>query len=56
LPEGEYETLGGLIFEQHESIPAVNEVIQIPGYSFVILTVSETRIETVRLIVDQPAD
>lgn len=56
LPEGDYETLGGLIFEHHQSIPEPNEVIQIPGYSFVILTVSETRIETVRLIVDQPVD
>ncbi len=56
LPEGDYETLGGLIFEHHQAIPELNEVIQIPGYSFVILAVSETRVETVRLIVDQPAD
>ncbi len=56
LPEGDYETLGGLIFENHQSIPEPDEVIQIPGYSFVILAVSETRVETVRLIVDQPAD
>ena len=28
LPEGEYDTLGGFIFEFHEDIPEVDEVIE----------------------------
>jgi putative hemolysin len=50
LPEGDYETLGGLIFEHYQSIPEPNELINIPGFNLIILSVSDTRIETVRLI------
>lgn len=55
LPDGDYETLGGLIFEHHQSIPEINELIAIPGFSMVILGVSETRIETVRLLKNRGA-
>lgn len=50
LPDGDYETLGGLIIEFHQSIPEANEMIEIPGFRILILTVGETRIETLRLI------
>jgi CBS domain containing-hemolysin-like protein len=50
LPDGDYETLGGLIIEFHQSIPEANEMIEIPGFRIFILTVGETRIETLRLI------
>ncbi|TVQ89333.1 MAG: HlyC/CorC family transporter [Bacteroidetes bacterium] len=50
LPESdEYETLGGLIINHHESIPLVNEEIIIKNYSFKIIQVSEKRIEQVHL-------
>jgi putative hemolysin len=50
LPESEeYETLGGLIINQHESIPAKDEIISIKGYQFKITQVSEKRIEQVQL-------
>lgn len=49
LPEGDYETLGGLIFEHHPSIPEINEQLELPGFTVLILSVSNTRIETVRL-------
>lgn len=50
LPESEeYETLGGLIINQHESIPAKNEEITIKNYTFKITQVSEKRIEQVHL-------
>ena len=49
LPKGEYDTLGGLIFEFHKDIPDVNEVIGIPSFTFTIHTMMENRIDQVKL-------
>jgi putative hemolysin len=50
LPESdEYETLGGLIINQHESIPSRDDVITIRNYIFRIMQVSEKRIEQVHM-------
>ncbi|WP_027127121.1 hemolysin family protein [Gelidibacter mesophilus] len=50
LPEGEnYETLGGLIVDETEEIPQVNDLIQIENYLFTILEVSTTKINLVSL-------
>ncbi|TDU42945.1 CBS domain containing-hemolysin-like protein [Gelidibacter sediminis] len=50
LPEGEnYETLGGLIVDETEEIPQVNDQIQIENYLFTILEVSTTKIDLVSL-------
>lgn len=49
LPEGEYDTLGGLIFEFHEDIPEVNEVIEIDPFVITIFTMEENRIDKVKL-------
>lgn len=49
LPEGEYDTLGGLIFEVHKNIPDANEVIEIPPFAFTILTMQENRIDKIKL-------
>ncbi|SNS92369.1 Hemolysin, contains CBS domains [Ekhidna lutea] len=49
LPEGEYDTLGGLIFAYHEDIPEVNEVIEIPPFVITIFTMEENRIDKVKL-------
>lgn len=43
------ETISGLIMHYHESIPRVNEEIHIENYTFTILSVTKTRIETVSL-------
>ena len=43
------ETISGLIMHYHESIPRVNEEIQIEHYVFTILSVTRTRVETVSL-------
>lgn len=54
LPEGEnYETLGGLIVDETEEIPHVNDQIQIENYLFTILEVSTTKIDLVSLRVLQ---
>lgn len=53
LPESEeYETIGGLIINFHESIPEKNDEIKINGYTFKILQVSEKRIEQVELTIE----
>ncbi|MBL0047478.1 MAG: HlyC/CorC family transporter [Bacteroidetes bacterium] len=50
LPESEdYETLGGLILNQHESIPELNEEISMEGFNFVILAVNGRMVEQVKL-------
>ena len=56
LPEGDYDTLSGFILDHHESIPEKNEIIEIGKYSFKILDVSETKIETVKLEINEDAE
>jgi len=46
----DYETLAGLILFHYESIPTINDRIEIPPFIIKILDVSETRIELVHLI------
>lgn len=50
LPEGEnYETIGGLIVDETEEIPKVNDKIFIENFLFTILEVSSTKIDVVAL-------
>jgi putative hemolysin len=49
LPVEDAETLSGFIIENHESIPKQKERIIIGNYEFVMLHVSDTRIETVKV-------
>ena len=50
LPESDtYETLGGLIVDETEEIPQVNEQVQIENFLFTILEVSSTKIDLVSL-------
>jgi CBS domain containing-hemolysin-like protein len=49
IPEGEYETLSGYILANHEDLPDKNEEIYIDGFKFDIVSVSDKRIETVKL-------
>lgn len=53
IPESEeYETLGGFIVLHNEGIPTQGEVIEIPPFTFTIEACSQTKIETVRLTVN----
>ncbi|MCD4683735.1 MAG: hemolysin family protein [Bacteroidales bacterium] len=53
LPESEdYETLGGLIIQIHESIPKQNDIIRHETFLFKITNASETRIEEVHLTLE----
>lgn len=49
IPEGEYETLAGYIFETYESIPDRGEKIKMDHFEMSIINVSDTKIETVKL-------
>ncbi|MDO5979802.1 hemolysin family protein [Flavivirga spongiicola] len=50
LPESEnYETLGGLIVNHTEEIPAQNDIVKIEAFQFTILEVSNTKIDMVEL-------
>ncbi len=52
IPEGEYETISGMIVNHTGTIPSKNEMIRIEKYLFKILNVSDTKIETVKLTVE----
>lgn len=50
LPESEdYITVGGLILNEYQSFPKLNEIISIKDYQFKIIKVASTKIELVRL-------
>ncbi len=49
IPEGDYNTLGGYIFAEHENIPSKGEIITLGKFEFTILSVSNNRINELRL-------
>lgn len=49
FPDNDSETLSGFIIHEHQMIPKLKERIFINDFEFEILTVSDTRIEMVRL-------
>ena len=51
LPEGDYDTVGGMLLESFGHIPKENEhpVVQISGYSFTVEKIEERRIAKVRV-------
>jgi len=50
FPEGEYHTLSGFIVMTTETIPKQGDIIELDGFKFVLELVSETKIETVRVL------
>ncbi len=49
LPEGDYDTLGGLILNIKEDIPMINDIITAHNFRFTIITMDKTRIDTVKV-------
>jgi len=49
LPEGEYQTLSGFIVTTAERVPEQDEELELEGFNFRMLEVSNTRIEVVHL-------
>ncbi len=52
LPEGEYDTLGGLVIAVYEDLPAENDVIKLPPYTFKVEVMQGNRIELIRVILE----
>ncbi len=50
FPEGDYHTLSGYLVMTTEEIPEKGAELELDGYKFVLEMVSETKIETVRVI------
>lgn len=54
LPESDaYETLGGLAVKLHEDLPDIGEEIMVEDYILLIERVSDTRIEEIRIYVQE---
>ncbi|MBC7890942.1 MAG: HlyC/CorC family transporter, partial [Sphingobacteriaceae bacterium] len=53
LPEGDYDTLGGMIIAINEDIPRVNEVVIYEPFTFTILAMKDARIETVKVSISR---
>ncbi len=51
FPDGEYHTLSGYIVMTHQTIPEEGDELDLDGYKFIFEKVSDTKIETVRVIV-----
>ncbi|MDZ4839548.1 MAG: hemolysin family protein [Bacteroidota bacterium] len=51
LPEGDYETLGGLILAYNRNVPIQNDVIDIDPYKLTVLNIDGTRILEVNLCI-----
>ena len=49
LPEGDFDTLGGLILNVNEDIPDINEVITHENFEFTIVSMQDNRIDRVKL-------
>lgn len=56
FPEGDYDTLAGLLIHVHGDLPKVNEVIHFSPYTFKVISMQDTRIELVRLTVETPEE
>ncbi len=50
LPEGEYNTLSGYIVMTTANIPEEGDVVVLDGYEFHLVKMSDTKIETVRVV------
>lgn len=49
IPEGNYDTLGGLILATNEDVPQVGDVIEFAPFTFTIISMDGTRIDTVKV-------
>ena len=56
IPVGDYDTLGGYILSIHKDLPDMNQIIDIPPFTFTITSILETRIDVVRMTINDVAD
>lgn len=55
IPAGDYDTLGGFILATTESIPALQATVHIAPFTFTILSIKDTHIDTVKVVVNNSA-
>jgi CBS domain containing-hemolysin-like protein len=55
LPEGDYDTLAGMLIHHHGDLPEVNDTLSLTPYSFQVVSMQDTRIELVRLTIEEKA-
>lgn len=53
LPEGDYETLGGMILSYTEDFPDEGASVSIPPFTFIIQSTEDNRIDIVKLVVEK---
>lgn len=53
IPEGDYETLGGLIIAVNEDLPRIHDVIRFAPFTFTVLSMQDARIDMVKVEVDK---
>ena len=51
LPEGDYDTLGGMITNINEDIPELNETIIYQPFNFQIIEMTDARIDLVKMTI-----
>ena len=56
LPDGDYDTIAGLLLDRLATFPKEREEFEVAGYRVTILKASANRIETVRLVRVAPGD
>ncbi len=56
IPQGDYDTLGGFIISVTERIPELNETVHIQPFSFTILSIEDTHINTVKVQVSKSVE
>lgn len=57
IPEGDYDTLGGFILSVTEDLPNLNDIIDIPPFTFTIIAMQDARIDIVKIMIrDMPED
>ena len=56
IPKGDYHTLSGYIVTTNETLPEKGDRIELDEFEFTMETVSDTKIETVRMIKVETSD
>ena len=54
IPQGDYDTLGGLIIAAIERIPDLNETVELSHFIFTIVALEDTRISAVKMAINKP--
>jgi CBS domain containing-hemolysin-like protein len=56
LPQGEYDTLGGLILAHTDDFPKTGDVVRVDQFVFLIQGIKDNRITTLKMSVENPPE